>query len=815
MVIWLRTARGTRRFVDRYDPRFYVHGTPHDLDSLAADLVSDPAVKELSWERYPLSLDDDTPQPVLGVAIRHYAKLRPLAERVEQRGEYARYQLFNVDLRLSYRYLLEHRIFPLAKIRVGDGYEALEKQYALDYTIPPLHAVTLELRARRSGPAIRYADPVEEIAITPCPAGGPDATPLPCDAGYEHRCARTVTMDATRDEATLMLEAAAALAALDPDIVYTENGDSVLLPYLYHRAEQCGIRDRFQLGREPTPARAPDCERGRAPHPSARTHARPLQSSLAIHGVDANTDANTDTVPDGDWNAADDARADPESVVKARGKSYFTYGHMIYKPPYYRLRGRIHIDRRHSFHYRESGLHGLIELARLSSIPLQTVSRLSSGTVISSLQVTRALRDGRLVRWKKNRPETFKSALELFVADRGGFIFQPRVGLHRRVLGVDFTSLYPHIMLKNNISPETLECPCCPDSAQRVPELGYRLCERRMGLIPRVLEPLLARRIVYKRRRDEPRFAARDRALKWVLVTCFGYTGYKNARFGRIECHEAITAYGRDILLEAMRIAEARGYRVLHGIVDSLWLTCDDHTAADHAALCAAIEDAIGIPIDIEGFYRWVAFLPNRGNGVGALNRYYGLFEDGELKVRGIELRRRDTPPLFCALQRDLLDTMAVPRDLAALKRAVPTLLDIVRRYARRVRDGDCDPRDLLYTTVVSRTLENYRQLNNQYAALAQLAKNGVEIEPGEKVRYLVCNQRARQPEGKVCAEPLLSGEERYDRAFYLRHLLKSAATLLVPFGYTEERLREALRRGTQTELESYLAANTGLGMRE
>ena len=45
-------------------------------------------------------------------------------------------------------------------------------------------------------------------------------------------------------------------------------------------------------------------------------------------------------------------------------------------------------------------------------------------------------------------------------------------------------------------------------------------------------------------------------AEKWLLVTCFGYLGYKNARFGRIEAHEAVTAYGREALLRAKEAAE-------------------------------------------------------------------------------------------------------------------------------------------------------------------------------------------------------------------------------------------------------------------
>jgi DNA polymerase elongation subunit (family B) len=71
------------------------------------------------------------------------------------------------------------------------------------------------------------------------------------------------------------------------------------------------------------------------------------------------------------------------------------------------------------------------------------------------------------------------------------------------------------------------------------------------------------RRRVYKERAS---------AHKWLLVTCFGYLGYKNARFGRIEAHEAVTAYGREALLQAKEAAEDLGGTVLHLYVDGLWV---------------------------------------------------------------------------------------------------------------------------------------------------------------------------------------------------------------------------------------------------
>ena len=64
-------------------------------------------------------------------------------------------------------------------------------------------------------------------------------------------------------------------------------------------------------------------------------------------------------------------------------------------------------------------------------------------------------------------------------------------------------------------------------------------------------------------------YEARQSVLKWILVTSFGYLGYNNAKFGRIDAHIAVCAFDRQILLQAAKIAERQGFRVLHGIVDS------------------------------------------------------------------------------------------------------------------------------------------------------------------------------------------------------------------------------------------------------
>lgn len=176
-----------------------------------------------------------------------------------------------------------------------------------------------------------------------------------------------------------------------------------------------------------------------------------------------------------------------------------------------------------------------------------------------------------------------------------------------------------------------------------------------MALIPQTLSPLLEKRLELKKRlavlpQYDPRrrrYKACSSSHKWLLVTCFGYLGYKNAHFGRIEAHEAVTAYGREALLRAKEAAEDQGFEVLHLYVDGVWVKKLGATrATDFQPLLDEIARCTGLPIALEGIYRWIAFLPSRQDErIPVPNRYFGVFQDGSLKVRGLELRRRNTPP--------------------------------------------------------------------------------------------------------------------------------------------------------------------------
>ena len=242
------------------------------------------------------------------------------------------------------------------------------------------------------------------------------------------------------------------------------------------------------------------------------------------------------------------------------GESTFeSYGRVGHSAARYDVPGRVIIDESNSFLWSQTTLEGLLDLVAHSWKPLQETAWGSIGNILTAIQMREALARGVLVPWNKWEPEFFKDARTLHAADRGGFTFAPEVGLHEDVVEVDFASLYPRIMVEYNISPDTICCDCHADR-EDVPTLGYTVCDER-GFLPDVLAPLIADRADYKAaaRDGDEAAAAKADALKWILVACFGYQGYRNAKFGRIECHEAINAFAREILLSAKQRLEAGG----------------------------------------------------------------------------------------------------------------------------------------------------------------------------------------------------------------------------------------------------------------
>jgi DNA polymerase elongation subunit (family B) len=245
-------------------------------------------------------------------------------------------------------------------------------------------------------------------------------------------------------------------------------------------------------------------------------------------------------------------------------------------------------------------------------------------------------------------------------------------------------------------------------------------------------------------------------------------------------------------MLQASGMAEERGYRVLHGIVDSLWLEGGDGDPED---LCRAVQDEVGIPLHLEGTYKWLVFLPSISTGVGALNRYYGLFESGELKLRGIFLRKGDTTELARDLQNEMLAVFCKACNADQFRALIPAALEVMDAYVERLADGEVPLEKLIIRHRVSKEVEEYTQFNDSFAALKQLQERGFPVPPGRAVEYVVCDGESKSVWQRVKAAAFLDGSERYDADEYTDLLMRASADLLLPFGWSFEALQERARK--------------------
>jgi DNA polymerase-2 len=294
---------------------------------------------------------------------------------------------------------------------------------------------------------------------------------------------------------------------------------------------------------------------------------------------------------------------------------------------------------------------------------------------------------------------------------------------------------------------------------------------------------------------DDENFPAFFTGSGGVLVhNSFGYLGFKNARFGKIDAHIATCAFSRKVLGEAAALAEARGFTLVHGIVDSFWLRKREATRSEYEDLCREIRDKLRLPISFEGIYRWIVFLSSKTDSkVGVLNRYYGIFEDGTLKVRGIDLRRHDTPDIIRQCQTEMLEIFIKARNSNKFRLLIPQALKVLEKFVGSLRDGSVPLKDLVIVRNLSKNPDEYTHQVPQAIAARQLVAQGGSVHAGQQVSYILTRDQTR-----TAVPPEIVDEGTvYDSERYLDLLCSSAANLLLPLGYDAKYLR-TMFKGTK-----------------
>ncbi len=543
-----------------------MHGPEAQLAPLAQALAARAAVTCALTEK--TNIWDGGKLRVLEVAVRHPTQFATLARFARQYDSSLR--LYNSDLMLAPLYCWEKGVFPLAKVEVdeepgaggwglGAGDRGSNRQCSASggiasasQEVPPMEVRAI--KSRDDEWAVDYELP--PLRILRVRLEGPSNV----DPQHGRRGALEVEIDGEwrvldDSEEPVAVGFERLLRAHDPDLIVSEWGDSTLFPALLRQARQQGLT--LSLNREAHP------------------------------------------------------------VERRRARSYMSYGRILFKESATTLFGRLHVDTQNSFIADQCELEGLWELVRVTKLPVQYCARTTTGTGISYMQMELAYARRRAdprAEGRTRKPQASGRTAQGrprrigFPAAPGIFCQRRRTRLHQRVSE-------HHGALQHFAGNRQL--PLLPGSAARA---GTRLSH-----LPATARHHQPRGRAADReaagiqapdgwarfsgsaaagpasRESQPRpNQAAPPSLKWLLVCCFGYTGYKNARFGKIEAHEAINALAREKLLVAKETAEARGYRVLHALVDSLYVQKEDATREDYENLSREIEQRTGLPMALE-----------------------------------------------------------------------------------------------------------------------------------------------------------------------------------------------------------------------
>jgi len=750
-VIWIKTAdKKILKLRDSYHPAFYVLPRSESDGLCLFQILSrqQDIIKKVSWEENKFTdLFDyeytDKKKKLIYVQLQFIRYYLPLLKKLREDPRVK--QLFNTDLSHIQQYMFTKlMIEPTSKVKVEyHGSKVLEitkiddgKQDEELLSPPPFSLLYLDLHTF-SG----ILAPDDGIRLI---KGRYE------DFGEKKERQEDILFQNSEENAILQ-EFSNYLLAKDPDIIICMgdyDNNNTVLHYLFARAREIGFN--LQLGREP---------------------------------INDNHD---------DFNIQ---------------KSPLTH----------RIKGRICISSRyrHPTYFDQYGLAGLIERARFGFLPLGIAARYGINRLIDSRNCFELVQRGFVIpsnnygisSSNNNNHEHIRTIEQIVSRDKGGMIISPQIGLHENVVALDYDSEYANLIVNHNLSYETVTLEgrrggrgIVVQHQQQQQQQKEQQPNKKKGLLVTIVERFLKRRLYFKTLLKQlPKESMeyvwceqRVNSLKNILVCLYGSTGSLLNRYGNVLAFEEINKMSRDILIKTKDIVQALGYDLIYADTDSVFLKKKDSTARDYERLIDTLCKETGLSISIDYHYKFLVLLPLEADEkIEALKHYFGITYEDKLVVRGIEIRRHDTPNVIKQFQTQLLYTLFDCKDSSeVVKKGYEDALLLVTQAIDKIMTGeDIQQQDLVISKLLRQDIPKYKSLFPHVSAAIQLSNDtGKHPMKGDTIQYIYTHSQHNNPLCRVApiaventqAEPL----SRYDKEKYREMILDAAETVLGFLGF-------------------------------
>jgi DNA polymerase-2 len=408
----------------------------------------------------------------------------------------------------------------------------------------------------------------------------------------------------------------------------------------------------------------------------------------------------------------------------------------------------------------------LVELAFARSL----LTGMSADRVAASIASFDFLYLAELEQRRLVAPTVRSSDSRVHVAQAGGHVLDPVPGLHPDVWVFDFKSLYPSVIRTFNIDPLSYVAHPEASEALLVTEGGAHF-RRASAILPGILDQLFPQREAAQRAHND----VAAHAIKILMNSFYGVLGTPACRFYNPALANAITGQGRHLLQWSQRWFESRGFKVLYGDTDSLFIHAaitDAEQARGRGAqlaqdlnreLAAYIEKrwcvASRLELKFEKLYLKL-FLPRVRHGTsGARKRYAGLLHSDRpdaIEFVGMEVVRSDWTELAKRVQRELylrlFTQQAVDRYLAEVVAQVRRgELDDALVYRKNLRK-DAES----YTATTPPHVAAARKSNQSSGRMVSYVMTSAGPEPTDNVQHPLDREHYVMKQIRPVAEPVL-----------------------------------------------------------
>lgn len=419
-----------------------------------------------------------------------------------------------------------------------------------------------------------------------------------------------------------------------------------------------------------------------------------------------------------------------------------------------------------------------IELSRIVGQNIFDISRMASSNMVEYLLMKRAFEEKTIV---PNKPKGSEYLERSSTSYEGGFVLEPKKGLHEHIAVFDFRSLYPSIIIAHNIDPNTIGCDCCDNTS---PE-GVNFCLNKKGFIPEILKEIIQRRVEIKNKlkstsdkTEKTIYQSQQWALKILANSFYGYMGYPRSRWYSKEAASSIASWGREYIHKAIKIAEDMGLNVLYGDTDSLFVGLGSEDMEKSKEYRDKVNSTLPdfMELEFQGYYRRGFFVSKK--------RYALIDKENNISTKGLEVVRRDWAEIAKKTQEAVLKTILEGK-------GPEKAAEIVIKTTEELIEGRIPVEELVIYTQLTMPLASYKQIGPHVIVAKHMLERGEVVGAGSIISFVVRNGEGMVRDRSYDVEEFKKAGYKYDSDYYIdNQVLPAVMRILKGFGYTEENLK-------------------------